>query len=217
MLKTCVSVCYSWRGALAILLQIYFATAKRGSIFCTQIYLEVGLVIQAHLSFDSFDSSENVRSKRHSAASVAPANFTEQIWTKLFFHSFVYSSFALPVSTWPEKRLHCNLAFLKATWTQKKTPVNFLVQTSVLTSSFSQGNLLAVLLQSALMALFHKLKAKIDRSHQYFFSGSRKIFAERFSVNGLERPETTFRCLAAASWFVTIKTSLCWIGALGLL
>jgi hypothetical protein len=109
------------------------------------------------------------------------------------------------------------LAFLKATWTQKKTPVNFLVQTSVLTSSFSQGNLLAVLLQSALMALFHKLKAKIDRSHQYFFSGSRKIFAERFSVNGLERPETTFRCLAAASWFVTIKISLCWIGALGLL
>ena len=83
MLKTCVSVCYSWRGALAILLQIYFATAKRGSIFCTQIYLEVGLVIQAHLqahlSFDSFDSSEHVRSKRHSAASVAPANFTEEI------------------------------------------------------------------------------------------------------------------------------------------
>jgi hypothetical protein len=72
-------------------------------------------------------------------------------------------------------------------------------------------------LQSALMALFHKLKAKIDRSHQYFFSGSRKIFAERFSVNRLERPETTFRCLAAASWFVTIKISLCWIGALGLL
>ena len=102
MLKTCVcvSVCYSWRGALAILLQIYFATAKRGSIFCTQIYLEVGLVIQAHLSFDSFDSSEHVRSKRHSAASVAPANFTEEIWTKLFFHSFVYSSFALPVSVW---------------------------------------------------------------------------------------------------------------------
>ena len=120
-------------------------------------------------------------------------------------------------TTWPEKRLHCNLAFLKATWTQKKTPVNVLVQTSVLTSSFSQGNLLAVLLQSALMALFHKLKAKIDRSHQYFFSGSRKIFAERFSVNRLERPEATFRCLAAASWFVTIKISLCWIGALGLL
>lgn len=85
-------------------------------------------------------------------------------------------------TTWPEKRLHCNLAFLKATWTQKKTPVNFLVQTSVLTSSFSQGNLLAFLLQSALMALFHKLKAKIDRSHQFFFSG---------------------RCLAPASWFVT--------------